>query len=76
MAITTINVAINSEMERTIKQLCAHTDRTFDELTSDLLERGMKDMCYRIKRNKQKWQETKALNERVKELEEKLAQME
>lgn len=73
MAITKVEVVINDTMKRTIQQLAAHHNKSVDEMLSELIERGAKDMVYRIKRNAQKWQEQKALNERIKELEQLVA---
>lgn len=65
----TTNVTMSSETMKQLDMLAARANKTIDEITSEMLERGVKDACYRMKRNAQKWQETKALKERLSELE-------
>jgi len=65
----------NSEVERFINSHAAVSGNDFNEIVNRLLERAMKDMQYRSRRNAQKWQETKAMKEQVKSLEEKLAHL-
>lgn len=73
---TKLEVVINESMKKQLTALGASKNMSLDEITAEMLERGVKDACYRMKRNQQKWQETKALNERFKELEQLVAQKE
>ena len=72
----------NSEVERFINSHAAVSGNDFNEIVNRLLERAMRDMQYRSRRNAQKWQEekarkeeTKAMKEQVKSLEEKLTHL-
>lgn len=70
------NVTINnSEVERFITSHAAFSGNEFNEVVERLLERAMKDMQYRSRRNAQKWQETKEMKMNIKELEAKLAHL-
>jgi hypothetical protein len=60
----------NTELDRFINTLAAQRGESFDVVAEKLLEKAMKDMQYRSRRNAQKWQETKALKETVAALEE------
>lgn len=70
------NVTISNETMRALDMLAQRHNKTIDEITAEMLERGVKDACYRMRRNAQKWQETKALKEKVTELEMLLAEQE
>lgn len=67
------NVTINNnEIVRFATILSQQKGESFDAIVEKLLEKAMKDMQYRSRRNAQKWQETKALKETVAALEEQL----
>lgn len=66
------SVVVNEEVVRSIQQLCTVKDKTFDEMVAHLLEHAVKDVCYRMKRNQQKWQETKNMKAKLAELEAQL----
>lgn len=63
------NVTISNDTMKQLDMLAQRSNKSIDEITSEMLERGVKDACYRMRRNAQKWQETKALKERMTELE-------
>ena len=63
------NVTVNDSTLRSLEQLAGRRNSTLDEIVAEMLERGVKDACYRQKRNQEKWQQTKAQQERLKELE-------
>jgi predicted DNA-binding protein len=65
-------VTMSNETMKQLDMLAARANKTIEEITSEMLERGVKDACYRMRRNAQKWQETKALKERMTELEQLL----
>jgi hypothetical protein len=66
---TNTTVTLSSATLNNLRYLASKGTKTVDELASEMLERGAKDAVYRSKRNAQKWQEQKALGERIKELE-------
>ncbi len=65
-------VTMSNETMKQLDMLAQRNNKTIEEITSEMLERGVKDACYRMRRNAQKWQETKALKERMIELEQLL----
>jgi predicted DNA-binding protein len=65
-------VTMSNETMKQLDMLAQRSNKTIEEITSEMLERGVKDACYRMRRNAQKWQETKALKERMTELEQLL----
>lgn len=71
-----INVTVNDSTMRSVNMIAEKRNRTIDEVISEMLEHGVKDTCYRMKRNADKWQQQKATTERIKELEQMLADKE
>jgi hypothetical protein len=63
------NITVNDSTLRSLQQLAERRGSTLDEISSEMLERGVKDACYRMKHNQQKWSETKAMKQRLQELE-------
>ena len=70
----TINLTVTDDTMRLLSNLATMRDKSFEEIVSYTLEHGLKDICYRSKRNAQKWQETKAMKERLEELEARLSE--
>jgi hypothetical protein len=66
---TDMTVVISAATMNNLRHLASKGTKTVNELASEMLERGAKDAVYRSKRNAQKWQEQKALGERIKALE-------
>ena len=70
------NITItNTELVRFVTNLAAARGESFDYVAESLMEKAMKDMQYRSRRNAQKWQETKCLKETVAALEAQLIHM-
>lgn len=61
-------VTLSAETEKQVKHLAFLKKRDFNDLLNELTEKGVKDACYRIKRNQQVWQQKKALKEKQEEI--------
>lgn len=72
----TTQVTISNETMKQLDMLAQRHNKTVDEITSEMLERGVKDACYRMRRNAQRWAEVKAMKEKYTELEMLLAEQE
>ena len=70
------NIVINDNLAKQINNISVLSGETFSTVTERLIERAIKDMKYRQERNRQKWQETKALKATVEELERRLNEKE
>lgn len=70
------NIAVNDSTLRSINLIAERRNKNVDDIISEMLEHGVKDTCYRMKRNAEKWQQQKATQERIKELEQMLAEKE
>jgi len=67
-----INVVVNDSTMRSVSMIAERRNKTIDEIIAEMLEHGVKDTCYRMNRNAQKWQETKAMKEKITLLEQML----
>jgi len=62
-----MNIELNKEQQSKMKELKAtRPDKTDAELLSQIIDRGLYDLTYRTKRNKQQWQEFKAYKQSLK----------
>jgi hypothetical protein len=68
------NIVINDNLAKQINNISVLSGESFNSVTEKLIERAIKDMKYRQERNRQKWQEQKALKATVEELERRLAE--
>lgn len=75
MNTTTLTLNINAEQIKQIKALAGNRNKTMEEMAVQIFNDGLKDKLYRLRRNAQKYQETKALKERLAELEETLMKL-
>jgi len=54
-------IILSAEQQSKLKELKAtRTDKTDGELLNQIIDRGLYDLTYRTKRNKQNWAEFKA----------------
>lgn len=67
-------VTVSADTLRQLKNVSVVDEIDFNDLVSAMIERGLKDLIYRKQRNQKKWAETKALQQTVKELQDKLAE--
>jgi gamma-glutamyl:cysteine ligase YbdK (ATP-grasp superfamily) len=67
-----MTITVNDTLRRTLQRIAARSNNSLEEAAAEMIERGAKDAEYRHDRNVKKWQQTKAINERIKELEEKV----
>lgn len=70
------NIVVNADTKRRIEHLATLRNKSFDEMAAVLLENGVKDACYRMKRNQEKWAQMKAAREAAKGDAEKMARLE
>jgi len=62
-----MNIELSKEQLSKMKELKAtRPDKTDAELLSQIIDRGLYDLTYRTKRNKQQWQEFKAYKQSLK----------
>ena len=62
-----MNIELSKEQLNKMKELKAtRQDKTDAELLSQIIDRGLYDLTYRTKRNKQQWQEFKAYKQSLK----------
>jgi hypothetical protein len=62
-----MNIELSKEQMSKMKELKAtRPDKTDAELLSQIIDRGLYDLTYRTKRNKQQWQEFKAYKQSLK----------
>jgi hypothetical protein len=62
-----MNIELSKEQLSKMKELKAtRQDKTDAELLSQIIDRGLYDLTYRTKRNKQQWQEFKAYKQSLK----------
>jgi hypothetical protein len=62
-----MNIELSKEQQAKMKELKAtRQDKTDAELLSQIIDRGLYDLTYRTKRNKQQWQEFKAYKQSLK----------
>jgi len=63
-----MNIELSKEQLSKMKELKAtRPDKTDAELLTQIIDRGLYDLTYRTKRNKQQWQEFKAYKQSLKE---------
>jgi len=62
-------VKVSNTTLNNLRIIAGKINMTMEEATSEMLERGVKDFMYRSKRNADKWQERKAKDARLAELE-------
>ena len=63
-----MNIELSKEQLNKMKELKAtRPDKTDAELLTQIIDRGLYDLTYRTKRNKQQWQEFKAYRQMKKE---------
>ena len=63
-----MNIELSKEQIAKMKELKAtRSDKTDAELLTQIIDRGLYDLTYRTKRNKQQWQEFKAYKQSLKE---------
>jgi len=63
-----MNIELSKEQLSKMKELKAtRPDKTDAELLMQIIDRGLYDLTYRTKRNKQQWQEFKAYKQSLKE---------
>jgi hypothetical protein len=68
------NITVADATLRSLHMIADKRQKPIDDIVAEMLEHGVKDTCYRMNRNAQKWQEMKATKERIKELEQMLAE--
>jgi hypothetical protein len=62
-----MNIELSKEQLNKMKELKAtRPDKTDAELLMQIIDRGLYDLTYRTKRNKQQWQEFKAYKQSLK----------
>jgi len=62
-----MNIELSKEQQAKMKELKAtRPDKTDAELLTQIIDRGLYDLTYRTKRNKQQWQEFKAYKQSLK----------
>jgi hypothetical protein len=62
-----MNIELSKEQLNKMKELKAtRPDKTDAELLTQIIDRGLYDLTYRTKRNKQQWQEFKAYKQSLK----------
>lgn len=62
-----MNIELSKEQQAKMKELKAtRQDKTDAELLMQVIDRGLYDLTYRSKRNKQQWQEFKAYKQSLK----------
>ena len=62
-----MNIELSKEQLSKMKELkTTRPDKTDVELLSQIIDRGLYDLTYRTKRNKQQWQEFKAYKQSLK----------
>ena len=62
-----MNIELSKEQLSKMKELKAtRPDKTDAELLMQIIDRGLYDLTYRTKRNKQQWQEFKAYKQSLK----------
>ena len=62
-----MNIELSKEQMSKMKELKAtRPDKTDAELLTQIIDRGLYDLTYRTKRNKQQWQEFKAYKQSLK----------
>jgi hypothetical protein len=62
-----MNIELSKEQLSKMKELKAtRQDKTDAELLSQIIDRGLYDLTYRTKRNKQQWLEIKAWKQSLK----------
>ena len=63
-----MNIELSKEQLSKMKELKAtRQDKTDAELLMQIIDRGLYDLTYRTRRNKQQWQEFKAYRQMKKE---------
>lgn len=63
-----MNIELSKEQLSKMKELKAtRPDKTDAELLSQIIDRGLYDLTYRTKRNKEQWQQFKAYKQSLKE---------
>jgi hypothetical protein len=63
-----MNIELSKEQLSKMKELkTTRPDKTDAELLMQVIDRGLYDLTYRSKRNKQQWQEFKAYKQSLKE---------
>lgn len=72
---TTVTLTISNDQMKQIRALAGNRNKTIEEMAEQIFFDGLKDKLYRLRRNAQKYQETKALKERLAELEEALLKL-
>jgi hypothetical protein len=72
-----VTLKLTSTMVDDIEMVLLHKREgaTFNSVVLDAVEKGLYDFIYRYNRNKKKWQETKARDERLAQLEEQISRM-
>jgi hypothetical protein len=62
-----LNIELTSEQQSKMKELKAtRPEKTDAELLMQIIDRGLYDLTYRTKRNKQQWQEFRAYKQSLK----------
>ena len=62
-----MNIELSKEQLSKMKELKAtRPDKTDAELLMQIIDKGLYDLTYRTKRNKQQWQEFKAYKQSLK----------
>jgi hypothetical protein len=69
---TTITIVVNRELMQALHLIAQRSGVPLEIAAADMCERGAKDVLYRANRNKQQWEKTKAMKERLAELEAQL----
>jgi hypothetical protein len=69
---TTLNIVVSADLLAALNIIAHKNGVSLEIAASDMAERGAKDTLYRANRNKQQWEKTKAMKERLAELEEQL----
>jgi len=62
-----MNIELSKEQQLKMKELKAtRPDKTDAELLTQIIDRGLYDLTYRTKRNKEQWQQIKAWKQSLK----------
>lgn len=70
-----VTVVLDKETVKMINSLATLRNKSFDEMVIAIVDHGTKDICYRMKRNQQKWQEQKQLKATVEALQARISEM-
>jgi hypothetical protein len=75
MSTKSINITVTEQVLRQVNHLATLRNKSVDEMLVAMLEAGVKDTCYRMKRNAQKWQEQKNMKEQMELMKAKLEEL-